>query len=394
MRAKLDVKYKQSATPLETDLDSDKLETTSSSYEAKKEGATMPSRDTFSFSFRGPDLQSNGHEGTEKAKQTKSTPNATPPSRDPASLKNISNPHVRTILDKMMKEDGFAYKAWDGGTSHPVLDSLKRVAVVLVGKINQESYQNATKEVFEGMEACGASAYFSDSESKHKRGKFPAVNVGISLGPGGTKPMRVSVGGHGPMMQRLIDNKHVQRLASHQDASFKFWQPKLYKHYSDMMVKLRGRNPTLRKNFPRSVFASMAFNFPPHVYTHRHRDVRNLPYGMCAVHALGNFDPTAGGHLILWELKLIIEFPPGCMVLLPSATITHSNVPVAVGQKRASITQYTAGSLFRHVDNGFTTDAALKASNKARFEVHSAARLCRWEKGLNMWSKYVDGKII
>lgn len=160
-----------------------------------------------------------------------------------------------------------------------------------------------------------------------------------------------------------------------------------------MSVKLRGRIPSLQKNFKRSVFTSMAFNFPPNVRTVQHRDIRNLPYGMCAIHALGDFEPTAGGHLILWELKLIIEFPPGAMILLPSATITHSNVPTAAGQTRASITQYTGGSLFRYVDNQFTTDAGYKKGNPLTYADHFAAREGRWMKGLNLWSKFVDGKL-
>ncbi|KAF9527051.1 hypothetical protein CPB83DRAFT_753067, partial [Crepidotus variabilis] len=231
-----------------------------------------------------------------------------------------------------------------------ILDSLKRVVAVLVAKAGGDGYDEATNEVFEMLKGLGAGASFSEKETRHLRGQFPAINVGISMGPGGTEPMRVSVKSHEAMMQRLLDNKSVQRLASHQDAAFKLWEPRLYAHYDNMMAKLLGRKPQLRKNFDRSIFSSMAFNFPPNVRTHKHRDVRNLPYGMCAIHALGSFKHKAGGHIILWELKLIIEFPPGAMVLIPSATVTHSNVPVAGGQERASITQYTGGSLFCYVD--------------------------------------------
>lgn len=156
----------------------------------------------------------------------------------------------------------------------------------------------------------------------------------------------------------------------------------------------RSRRTNLSKNFRRSVFASMAFNFPPSVRTIKHRDVRNLPYGMCAIHALGSFDHRAGGHLILWELKLIVEFPPGAMVLLPSATVTHSNVPVPAGGQRASITQYTGGELFRFVDNGFQTDTEFEKKNREEFIAHSAKRKERWEKGLEMWGRFEDGRLL
>lgn len=75
------------------------------------------------------------------------------------------------------------------------------------------------------------------------------------------------------------------------------------------------------------------------MWTFKHKDVRNCPFVWCAIQALGRFDPRKGGHLVLWDLKLIIEFPP---VLIPFATLTHSNIPVADGDVRASFTQYTA----------------------------------------------------
>ncbi|KJA23575.1 hypothetical protein HYPSUDRAFT_137589, partial [Hypholoma sublateritium FD-334 SS-4] len=54
--------------------------------------------------------------------------------------------------------------------------------------------------------------------------------------------------------------------------------------------------------------------------------------------ALGRFDHTKGEHLILCELKLIIEFPHGHTIPIPSATVTHSNTPVAGGDSKVSVT--------------------------------------------------------
>ncbi len=137
----------------------------------------------------------------------------------------------------------------------------------------------------------------------------------------------------------------------------------------------------------------MAFNFGPKVQTIPHQDLLNLPYGWCAIHALGDFDPQAGGHIILWELKLIIEFPPGALLLIPSATITHSNLPVREGERRASITQYTGGSLFRYVDNGFMTDGELKAKDRKKYNQVYAEREERWMRGLSYLSRYENGQL-
>ncbi|KAF8187321.1 hypothetical protein K438DRAFT_1435907, partial [Mycena galopus ATCC 62051] len=51
--------------------------------------------------------------------------------------------------------------------------------------------------------------------------------------------------------------------------------------------------------------------------------------------------------LIFWDCKLILEFPPAANILIPSAAIFYSNIPIAAGQHRYSFTQYTAGGLFR-----------------------------------------------
>ena len=52
-----------------------------------------------------------------------------------------------------------------------------------------------------------------------------------------------------------------------------------------------------------------------------HTDPGNLLFGWCAITTLGNFDPTLGGHLVLWDLKLVIEFPLGSTILIPSVTL-------------------------------------------------------------------------
>ncbi|KAJ7937906.1 hypothetical protein B0H13DRAFT_1580401, partial [Mycena leptocephala] len=65
------------------------------------------------------------------------------------------------------------------------------------------------------------------------------------------------------------------------------------------------------------------------------------------------FDPDFGGHLVLWDLKLVIRFPPGATILIPSAIVRHSNVPIRPDERRCSFTQYTAGGLFRWIRDGF-----------------------------------------
>jgi hypothetical protein len=122
------------------------------------------------------------------------------------------------------------------------------------------------------------------------------------------------------------------------------------------------------------------------VWTFKHRDVLNLAFGWCAVQALGHFNPKMGGHLVLWDLKLVIEFPPGALILLPSATVAHSNIPVQQGEERASFTQFSASGIFRYVDNGCQTVKELAENDPKEYEHLMALRAARWEEGLSLLS--------
>ena len=112
-----------------------------------------------------------------------------------------------------------------------------------------------------------------------------------------------------------------------------------------------------------------------------------MPFGWCAVTALGPFDPKQGSLLVLWDLKLVIEFPPGSTILLPSVVIQHSNVAIQRDEEKYSFTQYTAGGLFRWVDHGFQKESEYwdSLSEDARIEEEEVMRR-RWTIGLGMFS--------
>lgn len=107
---------------------------------------------------------------------------------------------------------------------------------------------------------------------------------------------------------------------------------------------------------------------------------------MCGIHSAGKYDHTKGGHLVLKEAKLIIQFPPGCLIFIPSAVITHGNTPIQAGETRVSFTQYSSGAFFRYFENGFCTQAQLKKRNKKRYREVLKAKETRWETGLGLWS--------
>ena len=168
---------------------------------------------------------------------------------------------------------------------------------------------------------------------------------------------------------------------------FATWAPRLFTYYLDHVTSLFDWYGTqLRRNFA-TVFTCSTFNFGPSTVSFSHTDPANLPNGWCAVMSLGPFDPKQGGHLVLWDLKLVIEFPPGSTILLPSAVVRHSNVAIQKGEERYSFTQYTAGGLFRWVDHGFQKESEYwdSLSEDARIEEEEVMRR-RWTIGLGMFS--------
>ncbi|KAF7334843.1 hypothetical protein MSAN_02360600 [Mycena sanguinolenta] len=101
------------------------------------------------------------------------------------------------------------------------------------------------------------------------------------------------------------------------------------------------------------------------------------------------------GHLIIWDLRLAIEFPPGATFAIPSAVLRHSNGSTQKGEKRFSITQYTSAGLFRFVNNDFQTDITGKASmSKAEErEFAAAAGQRRYSEGIEMHSTLEELKM-
>lgn len=260
-----------------------------------------------------------------------------------------------------------------------------------MGQPDRDDYRAAVSRAYDFIKREAAKVHFPSAMRHHRRGLYATVVVGLTLGLGQLEPTWVDTKEYTPLVERLIQNKDVARMTAfasgmyHQPvsfyhlpltlalpAAFALWAPRLHACYVDYNAKISEQFPHLRRVFHKSVFSSAAFNFGPNVWTFKHRDVCNPPFGWCAVQSLGPFDPTKGAHLVLWDLKMVVEFPPGALILLPSATVAHSNVPAQEGDERISFTQFTAGGLFRYIDG------AERAEGK---EVNSG-----WEERLKLFS--------
>ncbi|KAJ7747907.1 hypothetical protein DFH07DRAFT_962327 [Mycena maculata] len=278
---------------------------------------------------------------------------------------------------------GFQVIHWNGIDARPLVDSTGRIFAVLAGQPTKEGYPEAVIRAYDFIKTQGTASHFPAAMCRHRRGLFAAINIGLVYGKGQTAPTWLDNKQHTSLAESLLSNKDITRMANFASFAFSLWAPRLHCYYVDYNSRL---SPHLRRPFPKSVFASVAFNFGSNVWTFKHRDVCNLPYGWCAVQSLGRFDATKGGHLIFWDLKMVVEFPAGALILLPSATIAHSNIPVQDGEERMSFTQFTAGGLFRYIDNGFRTQDKLAAEDPEEFARLMKLRESRWQDGLALFS--------
>lgn len=124
--------------------------------------------------------------------------------------------------------------------------------------------------------------------------------------------------------------------------------------------------------------ASTTFNFGPTTCTKPHKDLKNLSWGFCSVTSLGSYDPTKGGHLVLWDLNMAIEFPPYSTILIPSAILLHSNTAIGDNETRLTVTQYSSAGLFAWSAYG----------NKPKEELSKAVYW--WRKPRHMFNKLED----
>ncbi|KAJ7066667.1 hypothetical protein C8F01DRAFT_981538 [Mycena amicta] len=238
--------------------------------------------------------------------------------------------------------------------------------------------------------------YGKRADSKRKantrRGTHRAETAGLGMGGGQTQPAQfLNDAVVTAIMVALFATTPFQRILGFTNAMFKTCAGGLHDYYARTMKDLHSHLRHLPRFLPAalSVFASVTLNLGPQTATLPHIDLLNLAWGLCFITALGVFDPLLGGHLVLWDLKLIIEFPPGSTIAIPSALLRHSNTSLQAGEIRYSVTQFSAGGLFRYVENGFQLqESAMAGMTTDEIEARAHADMSRFEEGLRMYTRY------
>ncbi|EPQ56930.1 hypothetical protein GLOTRDRAFT_21054, partial [Gloeophyllum trabeum ATCC 11539] len=230
------------------------------------------------------------------------------------------------------------------------------VVGVLVGSPkDRTAWQQVTEAASEALAVALGSYRFKASRSSHRRGDFASGNFGIAHGGGRKEPgnIRVSSLHNVEVLHALFSNPYIQYILGFTSSSLNLIAPDLYTYFFTVLSGICAQYPLLACFWAGSVFACCCFNFGPRVTAYIHTDNFNIPFGWCAITALGRFNAKRGGHLVLWDWRLVVEFPPGSTIFIPSALVRHSNIPVSGHEKRFSIVQWMPGPLCRWFDFGF-----------------------------------------
>ncbi|KAJ7266178.1 hypothetical protein C8J57DRAFT_1229575 [Mycena rebaudengoi] len=273
--------------------------------------------------------------------------------------------------------------------ARPIVDRSGKAIGVHAGHPDDPNWmRDVHNPAVEALELAAACASLSEKRLYHRRGHFGSLTDGQTHGTGRVQPGTFVNGAiNTAILATLVGTFAFFRIAGFATGIFANWTPDVFEFYLVQMRLFYGRNPHLRRPFINSIFSACTFNLGPQTCALGHRDFANLVFGWCAITALGKFDWKKGGHLILWDCKLILEFPPGTTILIPSVAIFHSNIPIGLYEKRYSFTQYTAGALFRWITHGFQSEQEYWDSlSPEELEREKEESRARWQAGADLFS--------
>jgi len=297
-------------------------------------------------------------------------------------------------------------------TPHPIIDQCDRIIGTLVGQPHDPSWSDVEKDASKSHPRCQRECFIQSKAVRHRRGNFAGLITGVSFG-GSQKvsaeychqwkttnesqaqetsktALSIPPSSHHSSLILLfnawLDLLHVsyfmvilsvsnpfifQRLSA-------YFAPRLFHYYRKELGTLFTSNSSLHIT-SLGVLACHHLQLWP-IYNHLPPYRSGQPVFWVVLHyCLSPFDPHRGGHLILWDLGLVIDFPPGSTILIPSALVRHSNTVIQPGEECYSLTHYAAGGLFCYVSNGLCSDKTfMKEATEAELKQWRRIVSKRW----------------
>jgi hypothetical protein len=216
-------------------------------------------------------------------------------------------------------------------------DAKQRLVVVLAGPPKDPTFEEALKRLLDMLIELGQNVSFCPHQRVHRQGEYKVLHYGTSHGQGSNAPFVFNNNRYASTVRQLKKSHNLQHVVRYQDSLTHLCFPKTYAHYHHALNFVEEKCG-LKANYRCSSFPAATVNLGPQVQTFRHLDVMNYAPSICLVTCMGNHDSKKGGHIILWELGVFIEFPHGTTIAIPSAVITHSNLPMAKHKCHVSFT--------------------------------------------------------
>ncbi|KAJ7204886.1 hypothetical protein B0H12DRAFT_1080432 [Mycena haematopus] len=171
---------------------------------------------------------------------------------------------------------------------------------------------------------------------------------------------------------------------------FATWAPNAFDFYVDYMKVLRPVHPPLPPLSQQHLVCMHLQSWASNMCTTPQR-LRQPSVRLVRYHGAWQLRPHTRRPPCPMGLQAHPRVPTGSTILIPSAAILHSNIPIGAGERRYSFTQYTAGGLFRWVEHGFRTVEAYFASlTQEKREEEKALGLARASAGAAYFSTLAE----
>ncbi|KAI0665779.1 hypothetical protein C8Q78DRAFT_1072795 [Trametes maxima] len=299
-------------------------------------------------------------------------------------IERASAPALQQLLDQ-----GYHYIEWDG--RREVLDGQGRVIAVLAGQPEDPSWSKVIEQANAAMRTARSKCTIDAAHHVHRRGVFATLARGFSFGGGRKVPGPiVNSPQNEDALAELCQSSAMKRLAGYGHSMLASYAPAIFANMRTQLKALAEHHPSLPPfNFQNSTYPAASFNFGPSAVCFIHTDAANDPCNMCHIVALGEYNPDTSGHIVFPDLMLVVRFPPGASILIPSAILRHGNTPIQPGEERMSFTQYCAGGLMRWVECGFRTVAAFRTEDPDAYAMYQAGLKHRADRCCQMFAQHL-----
>ncbi|THV07166.1 hypothetical protein K435DRAFT_742811 [Dendrothele bispora CBS 962.96] len=309
----------------------------------------------------GTNIKRHAQKHIDKARETAIPAEYVAPPREAWTGSKLDNERgAEMSLDEVLAIDGMHLLEWDGSSSKIIRDSNDIPLVLLGPRIKAQNWSDMVDRISSLLEKAREDVHVNPEMLHQRHGNYISLNAGISLGGGQKRPSNLlpTSEHNGSILEELQSNPDVVKVAGYCDYLFRSYFPKLHQLYKKVLEIIIAEDPSLKRTFPNSQFASIRYNLKNAIDV-PHRSFSNLSFGRCGIFACGNYNYKKSGHVVLWDLGLVIEFPPGTVVFIPDALLLYSTTKISTtttSETRSLIMLYSDAALFRWVHNGGMTD--------------------------------------